>query len=248
MIKLLENERIDDLEYKGLKIIQNKNGFCFGIDSILLTDFAKEIKENSTIIDLGTGTGILGILLSKKVNPLKIVGIEIQKEVYEMAKRSISLNNLEDKFKIINSNIKDIQDKLPINTFDVVVTNPPYKKKGTGITNENDKKLVSRHEITASLEDFILTSYKLLKDKGSLYMVHRPDRLADIIEILRKYKIEPKKIRLVYPKKEKEANLILIKATKNAKPFLKIEPPLYVYKENGEYTDEILKIYGKGEK
>lgn len=248
MIKLLENERIDNLEYKGLKIIQNENGFCFGIDSILLTDFAKEIKENSTIIDLGTGTGILGILLSKKVNPSKVIGIEIQKEVYEMAKRSVSLNNLEDKLEIVNSNIKDVQDKLQINTFDVVVTNPPYKKVGTGIMNENNKKLISRHEITASLEDFIKVSHKLLKDKGNLYMVHRPDRLVEIIELLRKYKLEPKKIRHVYPKEGKEANLILIKATKNAKPFLKIEPPLYIYKENGKYSNEILKIYGKEEK
>ena len=247
MIELLENERIDDLEYKELKIIQNKDGFCFGIDSILLTDFAKEIKENSTIIDLGTGTGILGILLSKKINPSKIVGIEIQKEVYEMAKRSITLNHLEDKFEIVNANIKDIGNKLQINTFDVVVTNPPYKKVGTGITNELNKKLISRHEITATLEDFIKISNKLLKDKGSLYMVHRPDRLVDIIELLRKYKLEPKRVRFVYPKEGKEANLLLIKATKNAKPFLKIEPPLYVYKENGEYTDEILRIYGKKE-
>ena len=245
MIDILEDERIDDLEYKGLRIIQSEEGFCFGIDSILLVDFAKEIKENSTIIDLGTGTGILGIMLSKKVNPLKIVGIEIQKEVYEMAKRSISLNHLENKFEIINSDIKDIHNKLQMNIFDAVVTNPPYKKIGTGLTNKNDKKLVSRHEIAASLEDFIKISYKILKDKGSLYMVHRPDRLVDIIELLRKYKLEPKKIRFVYPKKEKEAKLLLIKAVKNAKPFLKIETPLYVYKENGKYTDDILRIYGK---
>ncbi len=247
MVELLENERIDDLEYKGLKIIQNKDGFCFGIDSILLTDFAKEIKEGSKVIDLGTGTGIIGILLSEKIKPSKIIGVEIQKEVYEMAQKSIELNHLQDKFEIINGDIKDLQDKLQMNTFDAVVTNPPYRKLGTGITNENNKKLISRHEITATLEDFIQISNKLLKDKGSLYMVHRPDRLADIIELLRKYKLEPKEIRFVYPKERKESNLILIKATKNAKPFLKIEKPLYVYKENGEYTDEILKIYGKKE-
>lgn len=248
MEELLENERIDDLEYKGLKIIQNKNGFCFGIDSILLTDFAKEIKEGSTIIDLGTGTGIISILLSAKINPSKTIGVEIQKDVYEMAKRSVKLNNLEDKIEIINANIKDLQDKIQMNTFDAVVTNPPYKKIGTGIINENEKKLISRHETTANLEDFIKITNKLLKDKGSLYMVHRPDRLADIIENLRKYKLEPKKIRFIYPSIGKEANLVLIKATKNAKPFLKIEEPLYVYEENGEYTEEILEIYGKKEK
>lgn len=245
MEDILENERIDDLEYKNLKIIQNKDGFCFGIDSILLTDFASKIKDESKVIDLGTGTGIIGILLCAKTKLSKIIGVEVQKEVYEMAKRSIKLNHLEDKFEIINENVKNLQNKLEMGTFDVVVTNPPYKKEGTGITNENEKKLISRHEITATLEDFIKASNELLKDKGSLYMVHRPERLADIIETLRKYKLEPKIIRFVYPNIEKESNLILIKAIKNAKPFLKIEKPLYVYNENGEYTDEILKIYCK---
>lgn len=245
MENILENERIDDLEYKGLKIIQNRDGFCFGIDSILLSDFASEIKRNSKVIDLGTGTGIIGILLCAKTKLSKMVGVEVQKEVYDMAKRSIELNNLQHKFEIINDNIKNLENIFEIGTFDAVVTNPPYKKVGTGITNENEKKLVSRHEITANLEDFIKISANLLKDKGSLYMVHRPDRLVDIIELLRKYKLEPKKIRFIQPSIEKEANLLLIKATKNAKPFLKIEKPLYVYKENGEYTDEIFKIYNK---
>lgn len=245
MKEILENERIDDLEFKGLKIIQNKDGFCFGIDSILLSDFAKEIKKESKVIDLGTGTGIIGILLCMKTELSKIIGVEIQKEVYDMAKRSIKLNNLENKFEIINENIKDLENIIETGTFDAVVTNPPYKKIGTGLTNENEKKLISRHEITANLEDFIKVSYRMLKDKGTLYMVHRPDRMVDIIELLRKYKLEPKKIKFVYPNANKDANLILLKAVKNANPFLKIEKPLYVYNQNGEYTDEILKIYGK---
>lgn len=245
MIDLLENERIDDLEYKGLKIIQNRKGFCFGIDSILLSDFAKEIKENSKIIDLGTGTGIIAIMLSAKTKASKIVGIEIQEEVCEMARKSIELNNLKDKIEIINSNINNLENKVQFGTFDAVTTNPPYKKIGTGIVNKNEKKLISRHEITASLEDFIKISSRLLKDKGSLYIVHRPDRLVDIIESLRKYKLEPKIIKFVYPNIEKEANLILIKAIKNAKPFLKIDRPLYVYNKDNTYTNEILKIYGK---
>ena len=245
MKEILENERIDDLEYKGLKIIQNKDGFCFGIDSILLSDFAKEIKKGSKVIDLGTGTGIIGILLCMKTELSKIMGVEIQKEVYDMAKRSIKLNNLENKFEIINENIKNLENIIETGTFDAVVTNPPYKKIGTGLTNENEKKLISRHEITANLEDFIKVSSKMLKDKGTLYMVHRPDRMVDIIELLRKYKLEPKKIKFVYPNANKDANLILLKAVKNANPFLKIEKPLYVYNQNGEYTDEILKIYGK---
>lgn len=246
MENLKENERIDDLEYKGLKIIQNTEGFCFGIDSILLSDFAKEIKRDSKVIDLGTGTGIIGILLCAKTEISQMIGVEIQEEVYDMAKRNIKLNKLEEKFTLMNINIKELENRQEIGKFDAVVTNPPYKKENTGIQNENEKKLISRHEITANLEDFIRISAQLLKDKKDLYMVHRPDRLVDIIELLRRYKLEPKKLKLVYPKPEKEPNLLLIKATKNAKPFLKVEKPLYVYKENKEYTDEILKIYGKG--
>lgn len=245
MENLKENERIDDLEYEGLKIIQNTEGFCFGIDSILLSNFANEIKKESKIIDLGTGTGIIAILLCTKIENSKVIGVEIQKEVYEMAKRSISLNKLNEKITLINTNIKELEKYEELGTFDAVVTNPPYKKVNTGIQNENEKKLISRHEITANLEDFIKISSKLLKDKKYFYMVHRPDRLVDIIELLRKHKLEPKKMQFVYPKEQKEPNLVLIKATKNAKPFLKIEKPLYVYKENGKYTEEILKIYGK---
>lgn len=245
MENLKENERIDDLEYKGLKIIQNTEGFCFGIDSILLSNFASEIKKGSKIIDLGTGTGIIGILLSKKIENSRVVGIEIQQDVYEMAQRSVILNKLEKQFTLINKNIKELENYEELGTFDAVVTNPPYKKEYTGIRNENEKKLISRHEITANLEDFIKISSKLLKDQKGFYMVHRPDRLVDIVELLRKYKLEPKRMQFVYPKQGKEPNILLIKAIKNAKPFLKIEKPIYVYEEDGRYTDEILKIYGK---
>ena len=244
-INLKENERIDDLEFKNLKIIQNKDGFCFGMDSVLLSDFAKEIKKNSRIADLGTGTGILPILLSGKTENTKIVGIEIQKEVSEMANRSILLNNLENRIQIICEDIKNLKAKYEQGSFDAIVTNPPYKKVGTGKINKKDKKIISRHEITANLEDFISISNYLLKDHGSIYMVHRPERIADIFVLLRKYKLEPKVLRLVYPNVEKSPNLILIKAIKNAKPFLKVEKPLIVYTNEGNYTDEILKIYNK---
>lgn len=244
-IKLKENEVIDDLEFKNLKIIQNKKGFCFGIDSVLLSDFAKNIKNNARVVDLGTGTGIISILLCGKTNLKEVIGIEIQKEVYEMAQRSIILNNLESKFKIINENILDANKILGKNLFDVIVTNPPYKKKNTGFINDNEKKIISRHEITANLEDFIRISKDLLRDKGEFYMVHRPERLVDILELMRKYKVEPKILRFVYSNKDKEPKLVLIKGIKNAKQFLKVEKNLYVYKENGEYTDEIKKIYNK---
>ena len=244
-IPIKENERIDDLQYKDLKIIQETDGFCFGIDSILLSDFAKNIKKNSKVADLGTGTGIIGLLLCKKTNLAEMTGIEIQEDVANMAERSIKLNNLEEKFRIINSNINEIFSKklLEKNVFDVVVMNPPYKEVGTGEINENEKKLISRHEIKANLSDFIKTASGLLKDKGELYIVHKPERMPDIIQKLRGNKIEPKELRVVYSNKNSEASLILIKAVKGGKKFLKIDRPLYIYNESGKYSDEIKQIY-----
>lgn len=244
-MKLNENERIDNLEYNDLKIIQNKDGFCFGLDSVLISDFAKDVKTNSVGADLGTGTGIISILMAAKTKLKKIYGIEIQKDVADMAKRSIELNTLQDKCEIINIDIRYIMKTFKRETLDFVVTNPPYKKLDSGKVNENEYKYISRHECSASLEDFISTSRYLLKDKGSIYMVHRPERLADIMELMRKYKMEPKKIRFVYSRVNKGASLVLVKAVKNAKPFLKIQEPLIVYGEDGEYTEEIYKIYNK---
>ena len=262
-MELKENERIDNLEYNNLKIIQNKNGFCFGIDSVLLADFAKDIKANAKGADLGTGTGIISILLAAKTDLSYIIGLEIQKDVADMAKRSVVLNRMQGKIEIINcdikkllesekkennkSNIEKTYEKLSMGGLDFIVTNPPYKKLETGKVNENQYKYISRHEVTANLEDFVKVAKYLLKDKGNFYMVHRPDRLVDIIEIMRSYKLEPKKIRFVYSTIDKEPILVLIKGIKNAKPFLKIEKPLIIYKENGEYTTEIFKIYGKKE-
>lgn len=244
-MELKSNERIDDLEYKGLKIIQNKEGFCFGIDSVLLSDYAKNIKKGATVVDLGTGTGIISLLLCKKTELKIIYGVEIQEEVAEMANRSVLLNNLENQIKIINQDMKDICNTLKPNTIDVVVTNPPYMKMNTGAVNEEQKKLISRHEIACTLEDVISISYQLLKDKGEFYMVHRAERIVDIMQLLRKYRIEPKQIRFVQPKVGREPNLILIKAIKNAGNQLKIDKPLTVYNEDGTYTDEILEIYSK---
>ena len=242
---LLENERIDDLEFENLKIIQNTTGFCFGIDSVLLSDFAKEVKNGSKVMDIGTGTGIISILLSKKANIKKIYGIEIQQEVANMAERSVKLNNLEDKISIINTNIKDIFDKFEPNTFDAIVTNPPYMKLNTGAKSDEIKKLISRHEVECNLEDIIKISYKLLKSRGEFYMVHRDERIVDILYLMRKYKLEPKKIRFIQSKVNKEPNLLLIKGVKDAGNQLKIERPLVVYNEDGSYTDEILEIYHK---
>lgn len=244
-IALKDNERIDDLQINDLKIIQNKNGFCFGMDSVLLSDFAREIKSESKVIDLGTGTGILPILLSAKTKNTKFIGVEIQQDVAEMAQRSVYLNKLEEKIEIINENIKNLKNRYSNCSFDTVISNPPYKKEGTGRENIQLNKLISRHEISASLEDFIEISKYLLKDKGSLYMVHRPERLVDILYTLRKYKIEPKIIKMVSSYINEEPNLVLIKAVKNANSFLKIEKPLYIYEKNGKYSQQVLKIYQK---
>ena len=234
-------ERIDELNYENLKIIQNTDGFCFGIDSVLLTEFARDIKKQSRIVDMGTGTGVLAILLSKKVDAKKIYGIEIQKDVAEMANRSVKLNSLENVIEIINEDINKIN--LENNSFDAVVTNPPYKKLGTGIDNKKEKQKISRYETTASLDDWLRISSKLLKDNGSFYIVYRTDRLSELTENMRKYKLEIKRERFVYSNINKQSNLVLIKAVKGAGVFLKVEKPLIIYNLDGTYTDEILKIY-----
>lgn len=244
-VKIKENERVDDLEYKGLKIIQDINGFCFGIDSILLSDFSKNIKKGAKVLDLGTGTGIIATLLCGKTQLSEIIGVEVQKEVCEMASRSIKLNNLENKFKLINDNILNLNKYFNLNSFDAIVTNPPYKKKETGVENRDIKKLISRHEIEATLEDFIKISKDMLKDKGEIYIVHRPERLVDLLFLMRKYKLEPKKIKFVYSNINKSPKLVLIQGIKNAKPFLIVEENLYIYDEKGEYTKQLLEIYNK---
>ena len=244
-IKLENDERIDDLEFKNLKIIQNIKGFCFGVDAVLLSDFAKNIKQNANVLDLGTGTGIIPILLCGKTKLNKIIGIEIQRSVYEIAKKNIILNNLENRFEVINENITNLDNIYEKNSFDAIVTNPPYKEENTGITNEDEVKQISRHEISANLEDFIEISSKLLKDKGEFYIIHRPERIVDLLSEMRKYKIEPKEIRLVFSNKNNSPKMVLVKGVKNAKKYINFRENLYIYDENGNYTDEILEIYHK---
>ena len=245
MINLEENERIDDLEINGLKIVQNEKWFCFGVDAVLLSDFAKKMKKGAKLLDLGTGTAILPILLSAKTDYEKAVGVEVQEELCKMARKSVILNGLENRIEILCKNIKELNENFEKNTFDVVVTNQPYKKERSGIINENIQKVISRHEIEANLEDFIKISFDLLKDKGEFYMVHHPERLTDILFYMRKYKIEPKNLKFVFSRQNKIPKLVLIKGVKNAKDFLNVEPNLYIYDDNGNYTDEFLKIYGK---
>ena len=237
-------ERIDDLQLNGLKIIQNPEWFCFGIDAVLLSGFAK-IKNKETVIDLGCGNGILPLLLYGKYNPKHITGVEIQEQVADMAKRSIELNKLTDKIDIYKGDIKDCASVLGKGINDIVVTNPPYKKNETGIINPHDAKAVARHEILVNLDEIIQSSSKLLKFGGRFYMVHRPERLKDIIISLNNHNLMLKRLRFVHPKLDKSPNMVLVEAAKSGGDFLKVDPPLCVYNKDGSYTDEVMKIYGR---
>lgn len=242
-MELKENERIDDLQYKNLKIIQNKNAFCFGIDAVLLSDFSKKIKDDSIVVDLCSGTGIVAILLEAKTNAKKIYSVEIQKDISEMANRSILMNKQEDKIEIINDDLKNIDKIFKKASVDVITVNPPYKKAGSGVINELDTKTISRHEVLCTLEDIIEKSYSILKTGGVFFMVHRAERLVDILSVMREKKLEPKRIRFVHPSIGKAPNLVLVEGVKGGKPFLKVDEPIYVYDENGEYTCTIMDIY-----
>lgn len=244
-IELKENERIDDLELNGLKIIQNKEGFRYGMDSVLLSDLAKEIKKDSMVLDLCSGNGIIGLLLCGKTKLKNIIGIEVQADVCEMATRSILYNHLQDKFQMVRGDIKNIESLVPAESFDAITCNPPYKKENSGIINESQTKLIARHEVLCNLEDVVKAGVYCLKDKGSFYIVHRPERLADLFYLLRHYKLEPKVLRFVQPKINKKPNLILIKAIKNGNSFLDVKEPIIVYNEDGSYTKEIYQIYGR---
>lgn len=238
------NERIDDLQYRGLKIIQKVDGFCFGLDAVLLANFA-DIKKGDAVIDLGTGTGIISILIAGKTEAKYVTGLEIQEEMAQMAQRSVKLNNIDDRVRIIHGDIKESVELFGASKFNVVVTNPPYMNQGGGLLNISDTKAISRHEIKCTLEDVIKASAKLLVTGGQLAMVHRPDRLVDIVWFMRKYSIEPKYIRFVHPSPHKKANLLLIKGTRQGRAQLKMMEPLYVYDESGNYSKEIDDIYSR---
>ncbi len=239
---LKENEKIEDLQCKGLKIIQNKKWFCFGIDAVLLANYC-ELKKGSRVVDLGTGTGIIPLLLYAKKNVSLAIGVEIQADVADMARRTVSLNNLDEYIKILNIDLKEITKHLEPYSYDAVISNPPYKLYNSGLQNISEQKTISRHEVMCNLEDVIANASKLLKQYGKFYLVHRPDRLVDIMCLLRQYKLEPKKIRFVHPRVNDKPNLVLIQASKNANKELKFDSPLYVYNENGEFNEEIHTIY-----
>lgn len=242
-VQINPHERLDFIQRKGYKIIQNPEVFCFGIDAVLLADFAKA-KKNDHVLDIGTGTGIIPILMFARYENKGYTGIDVQEDMINMANRSVQLNKIEDNIKMLHLNVKDLSHRYPENSFDIVTSNPPYMKGQAGLLNENESKMIARHEITCSLEDIIQNTAYVLKDKGKLYMIHRPHRLVDIIYLMRQYRIEPKRMRMIHPKEGKAPTMVLIEGVKYARAELIVEPPLYVYHNNGEYTDEIYKIYG----
>ena len=243
MTNLLPCERIDDLQRKGYKIIQNTEKFCFGMDAVLLSSFA-QVKEGENVLDMGTGTGIIPILLEAKTEGKHFTGLEIQSESAEMAGRSVALNNLCAKIDIVEGDIKEATKIFGKNIFNVITVNPPYMNDLHGIKNPEMPKAIARHEVLCTLEDVVREAAGVLKQNGRLYMVHRPHRLVEIIQAMKNYKLEPKRIRFVHPYEDKEANMVLIEALKGGKSMVKIEKPLIVYKDVNVYTDELLEMYG----
>ena len=240
---LRPGERVDELHRNNYQIIQNTKKFCFGMDAVLLSGYAK-VLPGEKVLDLGTGTGIIPILLEAKTKGKHFTGLEIQEESADMARRSVALNKLEDKVDIVVGDIKEASALFGLASFDVITSNPPYMNNNHGLVNPGEAKAIARHEILCSLEDVIREASRCLKPNGRFYLVHRPFRLVEIITTLTSYKLEPKRMKLVYPYIDKEPNMVLIECIKGAKSRVTVETPLIVYKEPNVYTDEIYDIYG----
>lgn len=243
MSNLLPGERIDELQRNGYRIIQNPERFCFGMDAVLLSGFARA-KKQERCLDLGCGNGIIPILMEAKTEGKHFTGLEIQPESADMAKRSVALNGLQDRIDIVEGDIKDASKIFGASSFHVVTTNPPYMTAQHGLTNLYEAKTIARHEVLCNLEDIIRESARLLMPGGRFYMVHRPFRLAEIISLMVQYRMEPKRMRLVYPYVDREPNMVLIEGLRGGKSRMAVEKPLIVYKEPGKYTDEIYDVYG----
>lgn len=250
-MEIRKNERIDDLGINDLKIIQNKEYFCFGTDSVLLANFVKSENSNNVILDLCSGSGVIPIILSAKKKYKKIFGVELQSEMYDLFDRNIKINNLEDSIISINENVKNIKDIrkkitsiMGKDKIDIITCNPPYKEIGTGLTTNHDVKTIAKCEVMCNLEDIFITSSKLLGKGGKLYLVHKPERLSDLIYFGRKYNLEAKEIRFVYPKIDKKPSIVLISYRKDGGNETKVLEPLIEYNDDMSYTDEIYRIYG----
>lgn len=242
-IELKSGERLDDLQRNGYKIIQNPEKFCFGMDAVLLSGFCN-IKDREKVLDIGCGTGIIPILLKAKSNGIHFTGLEIQEESADMARRSVALNGLDEDIDIITGDIKEAEKYFKPSSYDVVTSNPPYMIGTHGLKCDNEPMTIARHEVKCTLDDIIREGSRILTPKGRFYMVHRPFRLVEVFETFRKYKLEPKRMKLVYPYVDKEPNMVLIEACKGGRPRLTVEKPLIVYESPNKYTREIYDIYG----
>ncbi len=242
-INLRENERLDELQRNGYRIIQNPKKFCFGMDAVLLSGFAKAGRGDK-VLDMGTGTGIIPILMEAKTEAAHLTGLEIQEESADMARRSVELNRLQDKIRIVQGDIKEAGTLFGAASFDVVTCNPPYMIGQHGIKNPDAPKAIARHEILCTLGDVAAQAAKVLKPGGNFYMVHRPFRLAEIMVVLREYRLEPKRMQLVHPFVDREPNMVLIEANRGGRPRMTVERPLIIYREPGVYMPEIYEIYG----
>lgn len=238
------DETLDDLQLKGIFVIQKKDAFRFGVDAVLLANFAR-VKNGARVIDLCSGTGIVPFILAGKTGAASITGLEIQDIMADMAERTAEYNELTARVNFVCGDLKDQQLLKQFEKADVVTVNPPYKLFNSGIINPDDKNAIARHEICCKLEDVIKAAKAVLKHNGRLYMVHRPERMADIMCLMRKYKIEPKLMRMVQPNSKKAPNMMLVEGQNNGGAFLKWEPPLFIYNDNGKYSDELNNIYGR---
>ncbi|MCM1091217.1 MAG: tRNA1(Val) (adenine(37)-N6)-methyltransferase [Muribaculum sp.] len=242
-ITLKDNERIDDLQRNGYRIIQNPEKFCFGMDAVLLTGFA-HAGQRDRLLDLGTGTGIIPILMQAKYQPAHLTGLEIQEESADMARRSVALNGLSDTIDIVTGDIREAGSQMKSASFDCITCNPPYMIDRHGLTNPEAPKAIARHEILCTLEDVVSAAARLLKPGGHFFMVHRPFRLAEIMTRLSQHGLEPKRMRLVYPYIDKEPNMVLLEAVRGGKPRMTVEKPLIIFESAGVYTEEIRRDYG----
>lgn len=246
MVELKQDETLDDLLIENLKIIQKKKGFRFTLDSVLLAHFAT-VKSGDRIVDLGTGTGVIPLLLTTRNKKIRIIAVEIQEELVEMARRSVTLNNLEDKITITRGDIKDIHHHLGGGTHTLITANPPYWTVGEGLLSLNRGRAISRHELACNFEDVVKSAGKLLNYQGRFAFIYPSERLLDSFLLLRKYNLEPRRLRFVHSDLARPARYFLLEARKNAPPDLKVLPPLVVYDKNGLYSSEVLEWYGKVE-
>ena len=242
-VQLKPGERIDDLQRNGYHIIQNPEKFCFGMDAVLLTGFARA-QEKDVLLDIGTGTGIIPLLMSAKYGCAHLTGLEIQEESADMARRSVAMNGLRDTIDIVTGYVKEADKIFKSASFDCITCNPPYMIGQHGLTNPDAPKAIARHEVLCTLEDVVRAVAKLLKPGGHFYMVHRPFRLAEIMTTLSQYKLEPKRMQLVYPYIDKEPNMVLVEAVRGGKPRMTVEKPLIIFESPGVYMPEIRDVYG----